>query len=57
MKSQALKVTKYLLVFIAFLYLGGCASVPQSDEEGGISGTGHVIDCDEQRQKIGKPCI
>jgi len=57
MKTQALKLTKYLLVFIVFLYLGGCASVPQSDEEGGISGTGHSSNCDDLKQKMGKPCM
>lgn len=57
MKSQSLTLTKYLLVFIVFLFLGACASAPQNDEEGGISGTGHSINCDDMKQKMGKPCI
>lgn len=57
MNIQSLKLTKYLLVFIIFIYLGGCAVAPLSDEEGGISGTGHGINCDDLNQKMGKPCL
>lgn len=57
MKKQSQKLIKYFLVFIVFVYLGGCAAVPQSDEEGGISGTGHGINCDDLKQKMGKPCL
>ena len=57
MKTQPLILVKNLLVLLVLLYLGGCASAPQNDEEGGISGTGHGINCDDLKQKMGKPCL
>ena len=45
-----------LSVLLLFL-LAGCASTRHGDEEGGITGTGHNIDCTDAINHKRKDCI
>ena len=51
---------KLVLLGIAILGLaliiGGCGSTGNGDPEGGISGTGASIDCEQEANKYRKPC-
>ena len=45
------------LIMLAVLLLSGCGSAPVDDQEGGITGTGNAVLCDdEERKKKQKLC-
>jgi len=53
-------IGKSLALLMVFLLLGlffsGCASRAIDDEEGGISGTGNAINCQDEKYRKHKLC-
>lgn len=54
--SAAIRLTSIALLIA--IVLAGCATTYKSEEqEGGITGTGNDINCEEERNKKRKECI
>lgn len=48
---------RMIVIISALLLLAACSSVHHTDQEGGISGTGHDTNCELQKNKNHPQCI
>ena len=56
--NQFIKRLIIYLMFFLFvsLFVFGCASTGSDEEEGGISGTGNAINCEDEKYRKHKLC-
>lgn len=48
-----------IFLLLLAIFLGACASsvTPTDEQEGGITGTGNSIDCEDKENKKHEPCM
>lgn len=49
-------IKRFAIFMLSSIFLFGCAATVQEDQEGGITGTGNQIDCQDVRNKNDPRC-
>lgn len=54
--STSCYIKRFIILAFLIISVFGCAAYVEEDQEGGISGTGNQIDCQDERHKDDPRC-